>query len=201
MASANLNLVEEIDRLWNPVYPHLARQIHELYGRQGGNILEIGPFCGVIFDLERERIGSCFLIATFPSGMGNFFRQEAKKRKLKEKIKVIETDPSLTGVEADRFDLAIFRGAFFFPSLFEVNFSAIYRILGMGGIAFVGGGFGKLTPDRVIRDIGKRSRDLNLRIGRIEVNEDRLRQDIQKSDVKGKIRVITEGGLWVLMEK
>jgi hypothetical protein len=201
MIPINLNLIQEIDHLWNPVYPYLSQQIDELYGRQDGNILEMGPFCGVIFTLYQKNIGGSFLIATFPPGMGNFFREEAKNRELGDKIEVIETDPSLTGVEENRIDLAIFRGAFFFPSLFEVNFSGIYRVLRTDGIAFIGGGFGKFTPNSVMEDIRKKSRDLNLQIGKIEVNEDQLRREIQKSNVKGKMAVISEGGLWVLMKK
>jgi hypothetical protein len=201
MSSINLDLIKEIDSLWEPVYPYLAQQIHELYGRQDGNILEMGPFCGMIFALQRKKIGRSFLIATFPSGMGDFFRQEAKKRKLGEKIKIIETDTSLNGIEDNEIDLAIFRGAFFFPCLFKVNFPAIYRVLKPKGIAFIGGGFGKYTPDTVIKDIGKRSRDLNLKIGKIEVNEDQLRQMIKESNLEGKVEIISEGGLWVVMRK
>jgi hypothetical protein len=201
MNSVNLDFIKEIDRLWEPVYPYLAQQIHELYGRQDGNILEIGPFCGMIFTLQRKKIGRSFLIATFPSGMGDFFHKEAKKRKLEDKIEIIETDSSLTGIKENEIDLAIFRGAFFFPSLFRVNFLAIHCVLKTNGIAFIGGGFGKFTPDTVIKDIGKRSRDLNLQIGKIEVNEDQLQQDIEKNNVKGKLEIISEGGLWVLMRK
>lgn len=201
MSSVNLDLIKEIDSLWEPVYPYLAQQIHELYGRQDGNILEIGPFCGMIFTLQRKKIGCSFLIATFPSGMGDFFRQEGKKRKLEDKIEIIETDSSLTGIKENKIDLAIFRGAFFFPSLFKVNLSEIYRILRSNGIAFIGGGFGKYTPNTVIKSIGKRSRDLNLQIGKIGVNEDQLQQDIEKNNMKGKIEIISEGGLWVLMRK
>jgi len=201
MIPIDLNLIQEIDRLWNPVYPYLSQQIQELYGRQDGDILEIGPFCGVIFTLKQKNIGSSFLIATFPPGMGNFFCGEAKNRKIEEGIKVIETGPSLAGVEEDSIDLAIFRGAFFFPSLFKVNFTGIYRVLRKNGIAFIGGGFGKFTPDRVIQDIGKKSRDINLKIGKREVGQGQLLRDIQKSNVKGKVEVISEGGLWVVMRK
>ena len=201
MSFVNLDLIKEIDSLWEPVYPYLAQQIHELYGRQDGNVLEIGPFCGLILTLQRKKIGRSFSIATFPPGMGNFFDQEAKKRKLQDKIKIIETDSSLTGIEENKIDLAIFRGAFFFPSLFKVSLSAIYRILTPNGIAFVGGGFGKYTPDAVIKDIAKRSRDLNLRIGKIEVNEDQLSQMIKEGNLKGKAEILSEGGLWVLMRK
>lgn len=201
MSPVDLNLIQEIDTLWDPVYPYLAQQILAIYGRQDGNILEIGPFCGTIFALKKKNIGNSFLIATFPPGMGSFFRDEIKKRRLEDEIEVIETDPSLTKIEGNRIDLAVFRGALFFPSLFEVDFQAIYRILRADGIAFIGGGFGKFTPDTVIRTIGKRSRELNLQIGKIELSEDRLKRDIQASNVKGKTKIISEGGLWVIIKK
>jgi hypothetical protein len=200
MTPVLLDLIQEIDQLWKPVYPYLTQQILERYGRKGGDIIEIGPFCGVIFTLIRKRIGSSFFIATFPPGMAHFFSQEAKRRKLEGKIKIIETSPPLVGVEENRFDLLIFRGAFFFPSLFEVNFPAIDRILRKDGIALLGGGFGKFTPESVIKKIGKRSRDLNLAIGKVEVDRDQLWRDIQKN-VKGKCELISEGGLWVVIRK
>jgi hypothetical protein len=133
--------------------------------------------------------------------MGNFFHEEARKQRVEDKIKVIETNPALTGIEESSIDLAIFRGAFFFPSLFQVNFSAIDRVLKPNGIGFIGGGFGKFTPDRVIQDIGKRSRELNFQIGKIEIDEERLRHEIQSEAVKGKRELLSEGGLWVLMRK
>jgi hypothetical protein len=201
MEPFNLHPIQEIYHLWEPVYPYLSQQIIELYNRQDGNILDIGPFSGAIFDLQKRNIGNSFLIAAFPPGMGDFFHEEIGKKKVEGKIRVIETDPTLTGIEETSIDLAIFRGAFFFPSLFQVNFSAIDRVLKTNGVAFIGGGFGKFTPDRMIKDIGKRSRDLNLQIGKIEIDEDRFRQDIQTEAVKGKIKVISEGGLWVLMRK
>jgi hypothetical protein len=53
----------------------------------------------------------------------------------------------------------------------------------------------------VIKRIGKRSRDLNLKIGKIEVNEDQLRRDIRTSNVKGKVEIVSECGLWLVMRK
>lgn len=201
MLTSQLTLIQEIDRLWAPVYPYLARQIQELYGRRDGNVLEIGPFCGLIFSLERMKIGRSFLIATFPTEMGSFFRNEIEKRNAENRIQVIETDSSLKGLDKERFDLVIFRGAFFFPSLFQVDFSAIDRVLSKNGMAFVGGGFGKYTPEDVIQEIGKRSRDLNLQIGKVEVKEERLRGEIDRSGLRENCEILSEGGLWVVMKK
>lgn len=201
LTSVNFESIREINRLWEPIYPYLAQHIHEIYGREDGKVLEMGPFCGVIFALFRKGVGGSFSIATFPQGMGDFFRQEVREKKMEHNIEIIETDSSLTGVEENRIDLVLFRGAFFFPSLFKVKFSEIHRVLKPDGIALMGGGFGKFTPEAVIKEIGERSRKLNLRIGKIEVKEDRLRQEIEKSRVKGKAEIILDGGLWVLLRK
>jgi hypothetical protein len=133
--------------------------------------------------------------------MGNFFRQEGKRQELAEKIEVLETNPSLVGLGENRFDLAIFRGALFFPTLFQVDFSALYRIVRKGGMALLGGGFGKFTPESMIEKIKRRSRDLNLMIGKTEIDKDQLVQDLQKSKAKGRFEFFFEGGLWVVMKK
>ncbi len=196
-----LELIKEINSLWKPVYPYLARQIHELYGRRNGTILEMGPFCGVLFALQEEQIGDSFLMALFPQGMKEAFQEEIDRRELGNRMSLTETDPFLNGVEENSFDLIIFRGAFFFPSLFQVHFPEIDRILKPEGMAFIGGGFGKYTPETVIKEIGKKSRELNLAIGKVEMSEDRLKKEIAKSTMKGSLEVTTEGGLWVVMRK
>ncbi len=201
MNPVRLDLIQEIDQLWDPIYPYLAQHIHELYGRRDGDIVEIGPFCGVIFSLLKEKVGHSFFIAAFPEGMGDFFRQEGKRQKLTENIEIMETNPSLVNLEEDRFDLVIFRGALFFPALFHVDFSAIYRILRMGGTALLGGGFGKFTPESVIEKVKKKSRDLNVMIGKAEIDADQLLQDLQRKRVPGKVDCFSEGGLWVVMKK
>jgi len=196
-----LNLIKEINDLWDPVYPYLAEHIRELYGRKDGNILEIGPFCGVIFALQEKNIGDSFLIATFPSETSSFFRRKVNDRKQAKIYKVIESAPSLSGVNENSIDLAIFRGAFFFPSLGEADLCEIHRVLKPHGTGFVGGGFGKYTPEKVIQNIANKSRDLNLRLGKIHITEEEVRQNIRATGLEEKAQLITEGGLWVLVKK
>jgi hypothetical protein len=201
MNAVDLAPIKELYDLWNPVYPYLTRYIGEIYGRGDGNILEMGPFCGAVFSMKVQEIGDSFSIASFPQGMGDFFRKEAKKHGSDNPVRIIESDASLTGIKKHSIDLVIFRGALFFPSFFSADFSAIYRILREKGVAMVGGGFGKYTPKEVIDTIGERSRDLNLRIGKTEIMVDGLYEDINAGKIPGHVEIVFEGGLWVIMKK
>ena len=194
-------LIEELNLLWEPIRPFLTRQVEELYGRRNGNILEIGPFSGLIFALAQKKVGQSFSIAAFPQAAIRMYRQEARKHGLEDRVRIVESDSSLMGIADDSVDLAIFRGALFFPILFQVEFGAIYRVLRPGGIAFVGGGFGKHTPAEVISEIGKRSEELNASMGRVRVTVDSVREQVRLSNLEGKCEITTDGGLWVVMRK
>jgi len=194
-------LLEEINRLWEPIRPYLARQVEELYGRRDGHILEIGPFSGLIFALAQKNVGQSFLIAAFPQGTVRSCWQEAQKLELEDRVRIIESDASLNGVPDDSADLAIFRGALFFPSLFKVDFGAIFRKLRTGGIAFVGGGFGKYTPPEIISRMGKRSEELNAEMGKVRVTAESVWDQLRASNLGTRAEIGTEGGFWVVMKK
>jgi len=194
-------LIEELHLLWEPIRPFLVREIEELYGRRDGHILEIGPFSGLIFALAQMNIGHRFSIAAFPQTAIRLYRQEARKHGLEDRVRIIESDSSLIGIADGTVDLAIFRGALFFPTLFQVDFGATYRTLKESGIAFVGGGFGKHTPPDVINRIGKRSEQLNAAMGRVRVAVESVRDQLRSSHLDEKCEITTEGGLWVVMKK
>jgi ubiquinone/menaquinone biosynthesis C-methylase UbiE len=194
-------LIEELNLLWEPIRPFLARQVEELYGRQDGCILEIGPFSGLMFALAQKNVGRSFLIAAFPQAAIALYRHEARRRGLEDRVRIIESDSSLIGVSDDSVDLAVFRGALFFPALFQVDFGAIYRVLRTAGIAFVGGGFGKYTPAEIIREIKKRSEQLNDAMGRVRMTLESVKERVRSSHLEQNCEIITDGGLWVVMRK
>ena len=194
-------LLEEVNLLWEAVRPYLVKQVEELYKGHDGHILEIGPFSGLIFALAQKNVGQSFLIAAFPQASVRLCQQEAQKLGLEDRVRIIESDNSLTGVPDESVDLANFRGALFFPSLFQVDFRAIYRKLREGEIAFVGGGFGKYTPPEIISRIGKRSEELNAELGRVRVTVESIRDQLQASSLGAKAEITTDGGLWVVMKK
>ena len=201
MEHADLELIEQINRLWKPVYPHLAKHIEEIYGRRDGKLLEIGPFAGVIFYLMKEGVGDAHALASFPSGMSASYVKEARESGVAERLQIIDSDPTLAGIESNSVDLAVFRGAFFFPTIFEVDLVAIERVLRPSGVAFIGGGFGKYTPNSVLVNLGKQSKELNLNIGKIEMTEQSLRKLLTDSGALSRSSIINEGGLWVVLRK
>ena len=52
-------------------------------------------------------------------------------------------------------------------------------------MAFVGGGYGKDTPDALIREIADESRELNDRLGRKRVTVDDLKEILSRSELGG----------------
>jgi hypothetical protein len=194
-------LIEGLNLLWEPVRPFLVRQIEELYGRRDGHVLEIGPFSGLIFSLAQRSVGRSFSIAAFPQATIPLYQQEARKLGLEDRVRIIESDSSLINITEGSVDLAIFRGALFFPALFQVDFEAIYRTLSNEGFAFVGGGFGKYTPVELISQIGKRSEQLNAAMGRVRVTVESVQDQLRSSRLEGKCEITTDGGLWVVMKK
>jgi len=195
------DVIIELNRLWEPVRPYLSQQVSKLYGRQDGSVLEAGPFSGLAFELAVKGIGSSFHMAVFPADVASALKDEARSLGLAAKVTITETDEMLMGVHPDAFDLALFRGAFFFPSFFKADLAAIYRSLKPGGTALLGGGFGRHTPGHVIRAIEKRSKDLNQALGRVRVSEEDLWWALEAAGMKDRAAIITEGGLWVVVRK
>jgi hypothetical protein len=84
---------------------------------------------------------------------------------------------------------------------FRPDLPAIYGSLKVGGMALLGGGFGRYTPEHVIRGVEKRSKDLNQDLGRVRISEEHLWSALEAAQMKDRATVITEGGLWVVLKK
>jgi len=195
------DLIIELNHLWEPVRPYLAQQVSELYGRHDGCLLEVGPFSGLALELADKGIGDFFQMAVFPGEVVHALNDEAEKLGLAGKVTIAESDEKLFGVPSGTFDFTLFRGAFFFPSFFKPDLPAIYGSLKAGGMALLGGGFGRHTPEHVIRSVEKRSKDLNQALGRVRISEEDLWPALEAAGMKNRAQVIAEGGLWVVVKK
>ena len=68
-------------------------------------------------------------------------------------------------------------------------------------MALLGGGFGRHTPEDVIRGIEKRSKDINQALGRVRITERDLWSILEAAGLKERATMITGGGLWVVLKK
>ncbi len=195
-----LDWIKEINELWEPVFPFLADFAGKLRSEFKGNIAEAGPFCGVIYELYRRRMGDRFFLLTFPKGVEKIHKEKIADQKM-ALINIVPTTSNFENVKDGSIDFLFFRGAFFFPSIFKANLPEVMRILRKGGLAILGGGFGKGTPKEIMEAIKERSRTLNFLLGKEEIGIDQIEALLKESDLEGKSELIDEGGLWLVLRK
>ena len=198
----NITDLKRVNDLWKKVYPYLASQIMEEYQRNSGSILELGPFSGGI---SRELMALYpelkVTIAAESPDVIEYIGEEIEGFGLSEKIDIIETSYNSLVFSDDRFDLVILRGGFFLLDSGGQLFREIFRVLKPGGMAFVGGGYGKDIPLELIAEIADESRELNDRLGRIRVGVEELKEIIKRSQLAERCSIVEKGGLWVYIRK
>ncbi|MGM0426675.1 MAG: class I SAM-dependent methyltransferase [Thermodesulfobacteriota bacterium] len=198
----DLRLLKQVNHLWRKVYPYLADHIIECYGKERGDVLELGPFSGGIsLELIKRYPKMEITVAAQDSEVIDLLKEEIKGAGLDERIEVTRSglDPLVFADLA--FDLVIFRGAYFFLDEEGNILREIYRVLRPDGLGFMGGGYGKDTPRAVIHEIADVSRDLNDRLGRIRVSVDDLRNMAKRAGLSTHAEIEKEGGLWLIIRK
>lgn len=63
----------------------------------------------------------------------------------------------------------------------------------------MGGGFGRHTPEDVIRRLEDRSKYLNQALGRVRMTEKDLGALLEAAELKERAAVIAAGGLWMVL--
>lgn len=191
-----------VNDLWNEIYPYLATQVVELYGRVEGQVLELGPFAGgITHSLAVSHPHMDFTIADDHSDYLAYVKHKAALQNLNNRMHFVNTALDKLPLDTDRFDLVLFRGAFFFIMNHPHILQEVYRVLASGGVAFVGGGYGKNTPEKTIHTIADESRVLNDKLGRQHVTPTQLRALLHSQKLEHACHIIEEGGLWLIIHK
>jgi ubiquinone/menaquinone biosynthesis C-methylase UbiE len=198
----DLRNLKRVNDLWSKIYPYLAIQVMEHYDRSHGEVLELGPFSGGIsVELARLHPGLDITIAAQDPGVVNYLRKQIEGAGFNRKMEVDRAELDNL-VFADRlFDLVIFRGAYFFLDEEGKILREIYRVLKEDGVAFIGGGYGRNTPQALIDEIADESRDLNDRLGRRRVTEGEVTTMVNKASLTTHTRIEKDGGLWLVIQK
>jgi SAM-dependent methyltransferase len=198
----DMNDLARVNRLWERIYPYLADQILNHYLKDVGEVVEWGPFSGGIsFSLLTKKPGLTIQIAVEEQEVFDLMGKELTERRLTGKISLVESGLRPLDFTDACVDLVVIRGAYFFLDPDGADLREIYRVLKPGGIGFIGGGYGKGVPPELIDEIAEESRILNDRLGRKRVTVDGLKTMIGKSGMGEHIRILEEGGLWLLVTK
>ena len=198
----DLRILKAVNELWGKIYPYLALQVMKHYGRGDGGVLELGPFSGGLSrELAKGYPGLNFTIAAQEGSVVDYLRKEVAEAGLNRKVEVMRSELDPLGFADGLFDLILFRGAYFFLDEEGRMLREIYRVLKEGGLAFIGGGYGKETPQALIDEIAVESRDLNDRLGRKRVTEEAVQDMVVKAGLTNRAEVEKEGGLWLLISR
>jgi SAM-dependent methyltransferase len=198
----DLKDLKRVNDLWSKIYPYLATQVMEHYGKNCGDVLELGPFSGGIsVELARLHPGLNITIAAQDPGVVDYLRKEIEEAGLNRKIEVAGSELDSLVFGDCLFDLIIFRGAYFFLDEGGKILREFYRVLKEDGLAFIGGGYGRNTPQALIDEIAAESRDLNDRLGRKRVTEGEVTTMVNKAGLASHTRIEKEGGLWLVIQK
>jgi SAM-dependent methyltransferase len=194
MNKMDSELISRLNELWEPIYPFLARWISKHCPRMPGLSLEMGPFSGGI---SRGFIGLFQDTRTVCLMSENEVADTVRKQfgpKMEILVGSLERLPFVAS-----FDVAVFRGAFFFltpPMIRET-----YRILKPGGRALLGGGYGPLTPSGEITKIADESKRLNDRLGKRRISKGELEHMVREAEMEKYSEILEEGGLWLLLKR
>ena len=198
----DLKNLKRVNDLWRKIYPYLAAQGMEYYGKNYGDVLEIGPFSGGIsVELAKRNPDLNITVVTQDRGVVGYLQKEFENTGFNQKIEVIWSKLDNLAFADSLFDLVIFRGAYFFLDEEGKILREIYRILKEDGLAFVGGGYGRNTPQALIDEIADESRDLNDRLGRRRVTEDEVTTMLKNAGLTSRTRIEKEGGLWMVVQR
>ncbi len=194
MEDMDVQLLAHLNKLWKPIYPYLARWTGEWCQKERGWILELGPFSGGISD---------DLMTLFPHLRATCLVSQYEvattiKKQFESNLEIAVGSLEALPFEAS-FNMAIFRGAFFF--LTPEMIREAYRVLKPGACALVGGGYGPLTPPEEIAKIAEESKSLNDRLGKKWISKRGLEDMVKEAGMEGCSQIIEEGGLWLLLKK
>ena len=198
----NLEDLERVNQLWKEIYPHLADQVLGCFGASDGEVLEWGPFSGgMTLALAYRKPGLNFHIAVEEEAVYRLMSRMLAESGMAGKIHLCMSGLNPMYFVDGRFDVVLIRGAYFFLDSQGQCLREVYRVLKAGGVGFIGGGYGKGTPQADIDVIAQESRLLNDRLGRIRVTPKDLEKMVNRSGLAERIKIETEGGLWLVIRK
>lgn len=145
------NKAEAFDKiartLFKKIYPYLAIQIKQDHGITKGICVDIGAGPAYLsIELAKITDLKIYALDIDPDAI-EIANRNIKKAGLSGRIKTVLGDVHQMPFSDDFADLVISRGSFLFWKDKVKAFKEIYRVLKPEGVAFIGGGMGRLLPE------------------------------------------------------
>ncbi|ODS38936.1 hypothetical protein BEH94_06245 [Candidatus Altiarchaeales archaeon WOR_SM1_SCG] len=205
VSSEHINHFKETaENIFAPVYRVLARQVIEDYGITKGVCVDIGSGTGG-FACEIAKISNLKVYAVdIKEEMLEIMKEKIEKEKLAGRVIPRSGDVHNIPFNSNFADLVVSRGSFHFWRDKKKAFSEIHRVLKIGGVGFIGGGFGRdekvrkeamRLHEETYRGVhGGRNFHENLKARYMELKE--ILKDMQDFKI-----TFDESGLWVEIKK
>lgn len=189
-------LIEQINSLWLPVYPFMADHVLAASGVCSGRILDLGPFAGgIAVSLLAKSSGFQAKVVDESERVLRSAVEWAREKGCSSRLAVERAHVETIFEPDGSFDLVTVRGAFFF--LTPLLLREVRRVLRPGGFGWVGGGYGPLTPNKMIAPIADRSRRLNEELGKHRITVRQCERLLGSARLASCAEISSEGGLWI----
>jgi ubiquinone/menaquinone biosynthesis C-methylase UbiE len=190
--------LRRVDELWQATHPYMAAQVMQGYGRQSGDMLELGPFAGGIsIELAKRYPQLEITIAEESAEILEYIKEKVTSAGFSNAINLKQMPLDKLIFKNSSFDLIVFRGAFFFLAEKKELLTEIWRLLRKGGFSMVGGGHGKDVPESIVKEIAGELRRLHAKLGGRWLGIEEIRGLVIRSPLKDKCTITHEGGVWL----
>lgn len=197
-----LSDIIDVNELFSPLYPYVAKQVLEAYGRAGGLALELGPFAGgASIELARQAKGLRVVMGDDFPGVDEYLERKVAAAGFGARITVLPLNMLDIAFPEGTFDLALFRGGLFFWEERRRIIQEMHRVVKPGGLVMVGGGFGADAPDALIERNLALSRELNRKLGKRVLSQEDVREDLRDLGLEDCGTIDARHGLWAMIRK
>jgi len=188
--------------IFPPVYQVLAEQIIDECGITRGACIDVGSGPALLALELAKRTDLTIYAIDISQEILKIANESIEKTKLNGKVIPICGDVCAMPFKNGFADLVISRGSLPFWHDKIQAFHEIYRVLKVGGIAFVGGGFGRdMEVKNKIKEKMLRLHKEVPKLKKERLSVDHLQCILKKSQIP-KFKIISdESGLWVKIEK
>lgn len=197
----SLDLIRAVNRHFAPFYPYIARQVADVWTRDDGRVLEVGPYAGNVFALLPLRPRLDAVLGDDDPAINAYLDDWARDAGCADRVRVEPLDKYALPRPDQTVDLVIFRGGLFFWERQDAILAEAWRVLAPGGVAFVGGGFGANTPDALIEANLAEARRLNQALTKARLSTRELSGHIAAAGLDAVCQIDHRHGLWAILRR